>query len=184
MPSFLKDLSIRRRSKASYGTAETGGSSGNSSNDGDANERRRNKSSSTLSSWLDKSSPPTTLSSEKSKSSTHLPTTNGNGSKAPPVPTATRPRLQSSHSNRYSLVGMPVQNGESVPKPTPATSPYAPRVLSVSDGSWVRILRSQTNTSYVLAKTQTFRKATVVNRQKLTIVTGPSESPAHIRPMR
>ena len=139
MPSFLKDLSLRRRSKISYTTTDTGGSSGNSSNDSDGNERRRrNKSSSTLSSWLDKSSPPTTLSSERSKSSNHLPVANGNDSKAPPVPSASRPKLQSSNSNRYSLVGLPSQNGENVTRPTPATSPYAPRVLSVSDGSWVR----------------------------------------------
>lgn len=32
---------------------------------------------------------------------------------------------------------MPSQNGDGTPRPTPATSPFAPRVLSVSDGSWV-----------------------------------------------
>ena len=140
MPSFLRDLTIRRRSKASFKTSETEGShSGNtSSNDGDAPERPQvNKSSSTLASWLDRSSPPTTLSSQKSKSSSNLPSLNGNAKDAPPVPHSTRPRVRSSHSNRYSLVGQPKQNGDAPPRPTPATSPYAPRVLSVSDGSWV-----------------------------------------------
>ena len=143
MPSFLKDLSIRRRSKASFKTADgstgTGASSGNSSNDGEANEQPRNKSSSTLASWLDRSSPPTTLSSQKSKSSSHLPAfMNGNGTKVPPVPGTTNlPRVASAHSSRYSIVGMASQNGESIPRQSPATSPFAPRVLSVSDGSWV-----------------------------------------------
>ena len=145
MPSFLKDLSIRRRSKNSSKTndtnGDTGGSSGTSSNDGENenNDRVQNKSSSTLNSWLGKSSPATTLSSTKSKSSSHLPSLNRSWTKTPPVPgTEARPRIHSSHSKRYSLVGMPSKNGEAVPRPTPATSPHAPKVLSVSDGSWVR----------------------------------------------
>ena len=136
MPSFLKDLSLRRRSKAFSHTAEPEGSSGNSSNDGDSNERPQNKSTSTLSSWRRKSSPPTTLSSQKSKSSSHLPVLNGNKS-TPANGAGQRPRLTSAHSSRYSLVGMPTQDGEIAPRSIPATSPFAPRVLSVSDGSWV-----------------------------------------------
>lgn len=143
MPSFLKDLSIRRRSKASIAD-----SSGHSSLDNGENS----KSSSTLNSYLDnKQSPPTTLSS--SRSNTNLSGMNGSSSKTPPpVPgRETRPRLPSSHSNRYSInvptqprrsicyltnrvQGMPAQNGD---RPMPTTSPLAPRVLSVSDGSWV-----------------------------------------------
>lgn len=144
MPSFLKDLSIRRRSKASVAD-----SSGNSSLD----NGEHSKSSSTLNSYLDnnKQSPPTTLSSQRSN--TNLSGMNGSSSKTPPpVPgRETRPRLPSSHSNRYSInvkalrfpklysladkqQGMPAQNGD---RPMNATSPLAPRVLSVSDGSWV-----------------------------------------------
>lgn len=64
---------------------------------------------------------------------------NGNGSKAASVNGApNRPRLQSSQSsNRYSLLGSPSQDGDNATRPTPATSLYAPRVLSISDGSWV-----------------------------------------------
>lgn len=141
MPSFLD--SIRRRSRISS-RSETNGngtSSGDSSNDGDAHDRPQNKSSSTLNSWFDKSSPPTTLSSsQKSKSNNYLPGLNGNanGAKAASIASApARPRLQSSNSNRYSLLGLPLQDSESAPRPTPVTSPYAPRVLSISDGSWV-----------------------------------------------
>ena len=146
MPAFLKDLSLRRRSRTSHKTVETGGSSGSSSNNGDAPERiQKNRSTSTLSTlstWLDRSSPPTTVSSEKSKSSSHLPIATSNGDSTPPIPRNTRPRVTSSYSNRYSLVGMSPQNGEQPPIPPqprsiPATSPFAPRVLSVSDGSWV-----------------------------------------------
>lgn len=52
------------------------------------------------------------------------------------MPVGSRPRLASSQSSRYSIAGMPTQNGETVPRYA-ATSPHAPRVLSVSDGSWV-----------------------------------------------
>ncbi|KAK5172851.1 uncharacterized protein LTR77_002971 [Saxophila tyrrhenica] len=149
MPSFLKDhLSLRRRSKASgvaaatpEASTEASNSSGNSSNDGDANEQPANKSTSTLSSWFDRGSPPTTLSSTKSKSASNLVGLNGNGTKTPPSVAGStrtsRPRMASSHSSRYSLIGMPQQDGEPAPRQTPATSPFAPRVLSVSDGSWV-----------------------------------------------
>ena len=141
MPSFFD--SIRRRSRLSFKNEENGiSSSENSSNDGNTNERPQNKSSSTLNSWFDKSSPPTTLSSShRSKSNNHLPNingVNGNGNKTPPALGAQpRPRLQSSNSNRYSLLGPPPQDSELTPRPSPATSPFAPRILSISDGSWV-----------------------------------------------
>ena len=138
MPSFLD--SIRRRSRLSVRTEDigTGTSSENSSNDGNTNERPHNKSTSTLNSWFNKSSPPTTLSSSESKSNTNLPGLNGNGAKTPPLASKqSRPRLPSSHSNRYSLVGIASQDSDGTPRPTPATSPFAPRVLSISDGSWV-----------------------------------------------
>ena len=137
MPSFLKDLrDLRRRSKGSFKTSDTNGSSGNtSSNDGGSDDQPQvNQSSSTLNSFFDKQSPPTTLSSQKSRSSGHLPRLS-NGTKTPPL-TTDRPRLPSSHSQRYSLVGTNGQNGD-LPKQIPATSPLAPRVVSVSDGSWV-----------------------------------------------
>lgn len=110
MPSFLKDLSLRRRSKASFNTASTatnGASDQNSSSSNDGNDEQRsqhtsngNKSSSTLSSWFDKQSPPATLG--KSHSSSHLPSMNGNGVKTPPLPGG-RPGMPGPN-NRYSLV--------------------------------------------------------------------------------
>ncbi|KAF2166295.1 hypothetical protein M409DRAFT_23485 [Zasmidium cellare ATCC 36951] len=129
MPSFLKDLSIRRRSKASNAN-----SSGNSSLDNGEN----GQSTSTLSSCVDQNkpstSPPTTLSSQRSN--TNLSGMNGYSNKTPPpVPgRETRPRLPSSSSNRYSINGMPGQTGD---RSIAATSPLAPRVLSISDNSWV-----------------------------------------------
>ena len=115
MPSFLKDLSLRRRSKTIVPTDNAAdASSGNtSSNDGNSEDQppRPNKSSSTLSSFFDREnkqqqSPPTTLSSQKSRSSTHLPGSGRNGNKTPPLNGQT-PRMPSSHSgsgaNRYSL---------------------------------------------------------------------------------
>ncbi|KAM0717589.1 hypothetical protein Q7P37_007441 [Cladosporium fusiforme] len=141
MPSFLKDLNLRRRSKASFtttNTTNTNTSDHNSSSSNDGNDDPRsqrasngNKSSSTLSSWFDKS-PPTTLgSSGKSHSSSNLPALSATGSKTPPLSGRPGPN----QNNRYSLVGS--TSGESIPRAAPATSPLAPRVLSVSDGSWV-----------------------------------------------
>jgi hypothetical protein len=114
MPSFLKDLSLRRRSKASFNTApsvtSTRPSDQNSSSSNEANDEQRsqntsngNKSSSTLSSWFDRASPPTTLaSSGKSHSSSNLPSMNGNGAKTPPL-AGGRPGMPGTN-NRYSLV--------------------------------------------------------------------------------
>jgi len=138
MPSFFKELNIRRRSKASFKTATTNGSSENTSSNDNASDDHPppNKSSSTLNSFFDQQSPPTTL-SLKSRSSSNLPKP-ANGAKTPPL-YGHRPRLPSAQSNRYSLIGMPPQNGEAIPRPAPATSPLAPRVLSVSDGSWVSV---------------------------------------------
>lgn len=156
MPSFLKDL--RRRSKASVAGTRSSGSS--SLNNGEPS-----KSSSTLNSYPDnannnKHSPPTTLSSQRSN--TNLSGNGANNKTPPPVPSReSRPRMPSSSSNRYSInvrpktfrsvfsyknanhssQGMPVQNGDR-PMPMPATSSLAPRVLSVSDNTWV--LRSCT----------------------------------------
>ena len=64
MPSFLKDLNIRRRSRISL---RTGGEDNNTSSENSSSlgeeQRQRNKSTSTLSSWLDRRpSPPTPLS--------------------------------------------------------------------------------------------------------------------------
>lgn len=145
MPSFLKDLTIRRKTKSHSNTPETNNSSGNTSSTDEP--PIDNVSSSTLNSYPDRQSPPTTLGSQKSRSNSHLPGLfNGskthlpgpfNGSKTPPL--NARPRLPSQQSSgqRYSLAGMPLQSSESVPRQAPATSALAPRVLSVSDGSWV-----------------------------------------------
>ncbi|KAK0271262.1 hypothetical protein LTR35_013578 [Friedmanniomyces endolithicus] len=141
MPSFMKDLSIRRRSRHSFKTAETRTSSGNTSGtEATSDDPPPSKSTSTLGSIFDRQSPPTTLSSQKSRSSSYLPglNSNGNGNKTPPpVPLGSRPRVPSTQGGRYSLVGMPSQSNESAPRQAPATSPLSPRVTSVSDGSWV-----------------------------------------------
>ena len=160
MPSFLKDLSLRRRSKTSFKTTETTNSSGNtSSNDAGSDEPPTNQSSLTLNSYADKqekdkTSPPSTLSSFRSRSSGHLAglTSGRNGTKTPPV--EPRPRLPSgqySSQQRYSLAGGMSGGVDGVPRQTPATSPLAPRVTTISDGSWVSccalyVKRQQANT--------------------------------------
>ncbi|KAJ8607584.1 hypothetical protein MRB53_040215 [Persea americana] len=131
MPSFIKDLSLRRKSKASIKTDTD--PTAQSFNNGKPSTRR-NKSSSTLSSIFDKTTPPTPLSS---MSHTTLPTTTDGISPTPPPIPGNRPRLTTQNTNpkRYSLAN--VHESEGVVRATPATSPLAPKVLSVSDGSWV-----------------------------------------------
>ncbi|KAK5105652.1 hypothetical protein LTR62_002629 [Meristemomyces frigidus] len=151
MPSFLKDLSLRRRSRQSFhtttttttpSTQNTSSNTSSTENDGTSDERPQNKSTSTLSSFYDKQSPPATFGRQKSRSSSHLVGMNGNSNgngNPPPVPNGTRPRLPSDQrsSQRYSLLGGPSSQYGDAPRQSPATSPLAPRVTSVSDGSWV-----------------------------------------------
>ncbi|WPH04350.1 Hypothetical protein R9X50_00724000 [Acrodontium crateriforme] len=139
MPAFLKDLGLRRRSKTSLRITKTNNSSGNaSSNDFANDEPPPNPSSITLNSFPERHTPPGTLSST-SRSSTFMSNGNGhsNGNKTPPMvgKNGSTTRLPNSQ-NRYSLVGTPSLNGE-FPRPVPATSALAPRVLSITDGSWV-----------------------------------------------
>ncbi|KAI9685440.1 MAG: hypothetical protein M1822_004571 [Bathelium mastoideum] len=124
MPSFLKDLRRKSITRKHPSADSAKWSQSNTSSNG------TNKSSSTLNSFLGSSTPPSTLLSERSRSATNLPVTNGS---PPPVPT--RPSVVSSKSNRYSIVGPPTTNGQT--RSMSSTSPLAPRVISISDNSWV-----------------------------------------------
>lgn len=117
MPSFLRDLNLRRKSKASFKAAvvdadttsisNSGNTSSNdASNDNAGEPPPLNKSSSTLSDWYDRHSPPATIASLRSRSHTQLPS--GNGTRTPPAlyegSNASRPRLASAQGKqRYSL---------------------------------------------------------------------------------
>ena len=122
-PSFLRDL--RRRSKASFRTDR--------STDESSDTNGSTPSTSTLNSagGLESTTPPLT----KSGSASNLQ--NGN---VPPSLPPYRPTVHTSASNRYSTagsvsgmsgLGSPAQNS-SLP-----TSPYAPRILSIADKTWV-----------------------------------------------
>ncbi|KAL2355965.1 putative zinc metallo proteinase [Cryomyces antarcticus] len=130
MPSFLKDL--RRRSKASFRTDTTTSSSNGSHESSTNGTVPASVSSSTVDSALGPSTPekPNNNNKNRSSSNPNLGTTQGNG---PPPP---QPRLSivTSQSSRYSANGMSPATG--TPKPL-STSPLAPRVLSISDNSWV-----------------------------------------------
>ncbi|TAQ87359.1 hypothetical protein B7494_g4338 [Chlorociboria aeruginascens] len=112
-PSFLKD--IRRRSKASFRSSDSNTNSSTPTT----------KSSSTLSSNTDGTAP--VLGS--SSSASNLPTLAN-----PSMPPQTRPAM--SPSNRHSVSGLSGLGSPS-PKSTLPTSPYAPRILSISDNTWV-----------------------------------------------
>ncbi|KAI9676914.1 MAG: hypothetical protein M1817_006753 [Caeruleum heppii] len=118
---FFKDLKqLRRRSTASYNTDK-------SSSDSNSGTIPPTKSSSTLGS----STPPSAFPS--ASSSSNLQSYLGQG---PPLPARPQPNSVPP-TNRYSITSLssPSINGSS--KPSSLASPYAPRVLSVTDNSWV-----------------------------------------------
>lgn len=120
-PSFLKD--IRRRSKASFRTDRSTESSNGGSN-GTAGSIPTTKSSSTLNSGG--ITPPTLTNSNSASNLQSL-----NGGTTPPIPA--RPQM----SNRHSVSGMSGLGSPSQKSSLPV-SPYAPRILSISDNTWVR----------------------------------------------
>ena len=153
MPSFFKDL--RRRSRIDPTTEHVDrphDSESSSSNDGpheDSAAPVHHRSSSTLNTLFGKPGVPT----PPTRSSTNLSGNNGlNGAKTPPLGSERRPNIPTSGSSRYSIAvrqlrnggrcdtyrtqGSPVNNGS--PRAVQYTSPLAPRVNSVSDGSWVK----------------------------------------------
>ncbi|OJJ51603.1 hypothetical protein ASPZODRAFT_54679 [Penicilliopsis zonata CBS 506.65] len=137
---FFKDL--RRRSRASFRTNK---SSETASHNG---EMTSGKSSSTLESSSRSSiTPPSSI--RPNLSSPNLPSLNtfninggspnGNGSNGPPVLVTPRPGLSPiSPSQRSSTYGgsSNLSVNATIRSPTP-TSPYAPRIISVSENSWV-----------------------------------------------
>ncbi|KAI9728419.1 MAG: hypothetical protein M1828_003819 [Chrysothrix sp. TS-e1954] len=124
MPSFLSDL--RRLSKGNV-KPEKSTKNGNRSSDSSSNPPS-NKSSSTVNTAPDTSTPPSIAPIEKVSSP--------NG--APPVPT--RPHAHPSSNSRYSIIGgssLTLSTSVSQPRSMNPTSPFAPRVVSVSENSWV-----------------------------------------------
>ncbi|KAJ4291114.1 hypothetical protein N0V90_010312 [Kalmusia sp. IMI 367209] len=136
MPSFLS--SLRRKSRVNI-KQEDKHDQGHAFGNGHANGQNgngvsRRKSSSTLnSSALGSSSTSTTpATSTSGEASGHL---NGLKEDVPPLPTPRPQRPGVNPTKRYSLNGMSTSSG-SLLSANPS-SLLAPRVLSVSDGSWV-----------------------------------------------
>lgn len=159
---FFRDL--RRRSKASFHTTRSNGSK---SNDSKSNDSQCNggmasaKSSSTLdtSSYKSATPPPSIRPNRSSPNLPSLTEFNGNSesSSGPPAVPPPRPgpfvhQLQRNSTivcfslRPFRLVGnnnLTLQGSSShsinggIRSPTPS-SPYAPRIVSISDNSWVR----------------------------------------------
>lgn len=125
---FFKDL--RRRSKASF-------QNDNSSNDSGESGKSAAKSTSTLNTV---STVPTPL--NHSHSSLSISRLNGSQNGVPAPPTSSpggpiRPPIISANSSkRYSMTGS-IHSATAVPVPKIPESLYAPKVLSVSQNSWV-----------------------------------------------
>ena len=125
-PSFLKD--IRRRSRASFRTDRSTDSSNGSGFNSTNGSVPTTKSSSTLNSTYGGTTPPALT---NSNSASNLQTL----ANLPPPPPA-RPTISTSSSNRYSVSGMSGLGSPSQKSSLP-TSPYAPRILSISENTWV-----------------------------------------------
>ncbi|TVY26453.1 putative zinc metalloproteinase [Lachnellula hyalina] len=136
MPAFLRDL--RRRSKSSFNRQKSDGTDSSTSNSNNGNGNGNNsvpsmpttKSSSTLNSSYGGATPPMS----NSQSSSNLQTLNGIAP-PPPIP-PTRPPISSSSGNRHSVSGMSGLGSPSLKSSIPP-SPYAPRILSIADNTWV-----------------------------------------------
>ncbi|KAI9892582.1 MAG: hypothetical protein M1814_001275 [Vezdaea aestivalis] len=114
---FLRDL--RRRSLASFKTDKS------SSDSYPGDHVTTTQSSSTLSSSYGSTTPPSTVPAQRSSPSLLL----SSDSNAPPVPL--RPKSQ---YNRYSIMGSANPSPNGLVRPS---SPYAPRILSITDNTWV-----------------------------------------------
>lgn len=143
MPSFFKDL--RRRSRASFKLEKSDSASSSGQSGDHAHDQLPNVPGPSFNDANATNTP-------GSKSSSNLANLAGvdEGRYATGVRTPPRPgMLSNGSSNRYSIVvcgqGTAFSDGadgqgsvNSSPRQTPYSSPYAPRVTSISDGSWVR----------------------------------------------
>ncbi|KAH8692672.1 putative zinc metallo proteinase [Talaromyces proteolyticus] len=127
--SIFKEL--RRRSKASFRTNTSGVSHSNG-------DMTSGQSSSTLETSYSSSTPPSSIKPTLSTSNLQTLSKSVSGSETPmQSPPPQRPVPISSQSNRNSFyAGNSSPANGSIRTPAP-TSPYAPRILSVSDNSWV-----------------------------------------------
>ncbi|KAM3069934.1 hypothetical protein ACMFMG_004029 [Clarireedia jacksonii] len=126
-PSFLKDLKRRSKSSSTKATdSSTGESKGSSGSNGtyntESNGFNSSKSQTSLNSSYSASTPPAM---SNSMSSSNL-----NGI-AP-----TRPPVSTTNTHRYSVSGISGLGSPSSKSALPV-SPYSPRILSISDNTWV-----------------------------------------------
>jgi len=124
-PSFLKDFKRRSKSGAKTTDSSTGESTGSNASGGSAprsNTFTSSKSQISLNSSYGATTPPAMTNSQ---SSSNL---NGMG--------ATRPIVSTTGSNRHSVSGMSGVGSPSSKSALPV-SPYSPRILSITDNTWV-----------------------------------------------
>ncbi|APA14177.1 hypothetical protein sscle_12g089470 [Sclerotinia sclerotiorum 1980 UF-70] len=124
-PSFLKDLKRRSKPVAKTTDSSTGESSVSNASNGSglrSNTFTSSKSQISLNSSYGATTPPTMPNSQSSS------TLNGMG--------VTRPTVSTTGSNRYSVSGMSGLGSPSSKSALPV-SPYSPRILSITDNTWV-----------------------------------------------
>ncbi|CAI6339014.1 unnamed protein product [Periconia digitata] len=130
MPSFLSNL--RKKSKANFQTDQLRQSAiSNDHANGHKKGLARHKSSSTLDS--------SAVASNSISTTPATSTTSGDVSVLPNLPkngvtTARPPRPGPNPTKRYSMNGLSSSSGQYA---APPVSPLAPRILSISDNSWV-----------------------------------------------
>ncbi|PVI03292.1 hypothetical protein DM02DRAFT_260831 [Periconia macrospinosa] len=131
MPSFLS--SLKRKSKLNVKSDEARQSA---LSNGHTSEHKKGLARPKSSSTLDSSAVASNSASTPATSTTSADVSvhqNGNKNGAPPLPTTRPPRPGPNPTKRYSMNGLSSSNGQhSAP-----VSPLAPRILSISDNSWV-----------------------------------------------
>ncbi|GAD99108.1 zinc metalloproteinase [Paecilomyces variotii No. 5] len=126
--SIFKEL--RRRSKASFRT--------NASSEQSNGDMASGKSSSTIETSSSSTTPPSSI--KPDLSSPNLPalsqTSSNTNASIAPSPLPQRPVPLTSQSTRNSVAGSSFSSNGTWRSPAPS-SPYAPRIISISDNSWV-----------------------------------------------
>ncbi|KAI4167289.1 MAG: hypothetical protein LQ343_007333 [Gyalolechia ehrenbergii] len=131
---FFKELRRRRTSSKSVNTPPNGSSASNDSN----GTVPTTKSSSTLSSLYGSNSTPASSIQPHQSSPNLTIATSKSGSTIIPPPQRPVALGQGMASNRNSVAGLSMlQSGNGGPASKAPTSTYAPRVLSITDNSWV-----------------------------------------------
>lgn len=134
-PSFLNFKELRRRSRASFRTEH---SADNSSDGAVSHGTTTSSGSVTPPSIAHQSDPALNLQLKDSNANNNNAPSQAQSQPQSPQLNQARPPLPPNNSSRYSVSGMSGLGAPSINgRQTVPVSPYAPRILNVSENAWV-----------------------------------------------